>query len=174
MLSFVGRHRDMTSIAEIQQRKEQKIDQKYDSNQRQSDAARTLQRTYRGHRARRELKGLTLTPSARWAEVRTPCSIMLFIRDANRRLGTYCRQSKKQSIKILLLRDHPADHKHPIRPTNPNSIASRPMHSSNGTVLARSHAALAATNTHPVMIQRFRPRTRRLVGERGRLRGKNA
>ncbi|KAL8839174.1 MAG: hypothetical protein Q9176_004677 [Flavoplaca citrina] len=58
----------MTSIAEIQQRKEQKIDQKYDPNQRQSDAARTLQRTYRGHRARRELKGLTLSPSVRWTE----------------------------------------------------------------------------------------------------------
>ncbi|KAI4249433.1 MAG: hypothetical protein L6R42_008991, partial [Xanthoria sp. 1 TBL-2021] len=58
----------MPSIAEIQQRKEQEVDQKYDPNRRQSDAARTLQRTYRGHRARRELKGLSLSPSARWTE----------------------------------------------------------------------------------------------------------
>ncbi|KAL8803387.1 MAG: hypothetical protein Q9182_003185 [Xanthomendoza sp. 2 TL-2023] len=60
----------MTSIAETQERKEQQIDQTYSykTDHRQSDAARTLQRTYRGHRARRELKGLSLSPSARWTE----------------------------------------------------------------------------------------------------------
>ncbi|KAL8708293.1 MAG: hypothetical protein Q9220_006768 [cf. Caloplaca sp. 1 TL-2023] len=62
----------MTSLAEIQDRKEQEIDQKYKvpqaSAETQADAARTLQRTYRGHRARRELKGLSLSPSARWTE----------------------------------------------------------------------------------------------------------
>ncbi|KAL8809743.1 MAG: hypothetical protein Q9200_003161 [Gallowayella weberi] len=60
----------MTSIAETQERKEQQIDQTYSykTDQRRSDAARTLQRTYRGHRARRELKGLSLSPSARWTE----------------------------------------------------------------------------------------------------------
>ncbi|KAL8950747.1 MAG: hypothetical protein Q9222_003244 [Ikaeria aurantiellina] len=65
----------MTSLAEIQDRKEQEIDQKYKipTNDQalvetQDDAARTLQRTYRGHRARRELKGLSLSPSARWSE----------------------------------------------------------------------------------------------------------
>ncbi|KAL8716938.1 MAG: hypothetical protein Q9225_005776 [Loekoesia sp. 1 TL-2023] len=65
----------MTSITEVQERKEQDLDQKYKNaerdasvEQRQSDAARTLQRTYRGHRARRELKGLCLSPSARWTE----------------------------------------------------------------------------------------------------------
>lgn len=65
----------MTSIAETQERKEQDIDGKYhgdaSTEQRQSDAAHTLQRSYRGHRARRELKGLSLSPSARWSEVRT-------------------------------------------------------------------------------------------------------
>ncbi|KAL9584825.1 MAG: hypothetical protein Q9203_004509 [Teloschistes exilis] len=65
----------MTSTEEIQEKKEQSIDRQYrqapDDNltdEKHSDAARTLQRTYRGHRARRELKGLTLTPSARWSE----------------------------------------------------------------------------------------------------------
>lgn len=71
-ISHESRHQDMSSIAEIQERKEQEINQKYDPNRRQSDAARTLQRTYRGHRARRELKGLSLSPSARWTEVRDP------------------------------------------------------------------------------------------------------
>ncbi|KAL8703862.1 MAG: hypothetical protein Q9201_002951 [Fulgogasparrea decipioides] len=63
------------SIAEAQEHKEQELDQKYqvvqedETTQRnQSDAARTLQRTYRGHRARRELRGLSLSPSARWSE----------------------------------------------------------------------------------------------------------
>lgn len=72
IISHESRHQDMSSIAEIQERKEQEINQKYDPNRRQSDAARTLQRTYRGHRARRELKGLSLSPSARWTEVRDP------------------------------------------------------------------------------------------------------
>lgn len=35
---------------------------------RESDAARTLQRTYRGHRERRQLKGITLDPATRWTE----------------------------------------------------------------------------------------------------------
>ncbi|KAL8918005.1 MAG: hypothetical protein Q9208_007603 [Pyrenodesmia sp. 3 TL-2023] len=65
----------MTSISEIQERKEHDIDQNHKSpsndapaTRAQLDAARTLQRTYRGHRARRELKGLSLSPSARWSE----------------------------------------------------------------------------------------------------------
>ncbi|KAL8690341.1 MAG: hypothetical protein Q9224_004425 [Gallowayella concinna] len=60
----------MTSIAETQEHREQQIDptSSYNTDQRQSDAARTLQRTYRGHRARRELKGLSLSSSARWTE----------------------------------------------------------------------------------------------------------
>ncbi|KAL8661599.1 MAG: hypothetical protein Q9202_005427 [Teloschistes flavicans] len=65
----------MTSIEEVQESRERKIDRQYRQAQdddltdkRHSDAARTLQRTYRGHRARRELKGLSLTPSARWSE----------------------------------------------------------------------------------------------------------
>ncbi|KAL8903121.1 MAG: hypothetical protein Q9207_004143 [Kuettlingeria erythrocarpa] len=65
----------MTSIAHVKERKEQDINQNHKPTdndaptaQAQSDAARTLQRTYRGHRARRELKGLSLSPSARWSE----------------------------------------------------------------------------------------------------------
>ncbi|KAL9007390.1 MAG: hypothetical protein Q9173_007327, partial [Seirophora scorigena] len=64
----------MTSITAIQERKEKAIDDCYRpdprkaSTQTDAAAARTLQRTYRGHRARRELKGLSLSPSARWTE----------------------------------------------------------------------------------------------------------
>ncbi|KAL8858013.1 MAG: hypothetical protein Q9178_005474 [Gyalolechia marmorata] len=76
----------MTSIAEAQERKEQEVNQKYESDRRQSDAARTLQRTYRGHRARRELKGLSLSPSARWAEA---------IKEANYRDLTTPRPSSR-------------------------------------------------------------------------------
>lgn len=36
---------------------------------RESDAARTLQRTYRGYKSRRELHGFSLDPSTRWTEV---------------------------------------------------------------------------------------------------------
>lgn len=36
---------------------------------RESDAARTLQRTYRGYKSRRELRGFSLDPSTRWTEV---------------------------------------------------------------------------------------------------------
>lgn len=45
------------------------------SQHRESDAARTLQRTYRGHRARRQLQGLMLDPSTRWVEVWEPLSL---------------------------------------------------------------------------------------------------
>lgn len=69
----------MTSLEETQGNKERKIDRRYKeaqddklTDESRSDAARTLQRTYRGHRARRELKGLALTPSARWSEVSRP------------------------------------------------------------------------------------------------------
>ena len=39
------------------------------NSHRESDAARVLQRNYRGYRERRQLKGLSLTPASRWAEV---------------------------------------------------------------------------------------------------------
>ncbi|KAI4171403.1 MAG: hypothetical protein LQ343_004259 [Gyalolechia ehrenbergii] len=84
----------MTSITEVQERKEQNIERKFKdihenevTNQTQSDAARTLQRTYRGHRARRELKGLSLSPSARWTEA---------VKEAKYRDLTTPRPSSKQ------------------------------------------------------------------------------
>ena len=70
---------DMTSIAEIQDKKEREVLKKYQSTEQPQDtaplqheestAARVLQRTYRGHRARRQLRGLSLDPSTRWTEV---------------------------------------------------------------------------------------------------------
>ena len=65
---------DMSSIAERQVRSERDIDSKYKEDHslqlahRESQAARTLQRTYRGHRERRQLAGLSLNPSTRWLE----------------------------------------------------------------------------------------------------------
>ena len=64
----------MSSIAETQVRKEIEIDSKYKTpqtpvpNDRESKAAKVLQRTYRGHRERRQLAGLSLDPSTRWTE----------------------------------------------------------------------------------------------------------
>jgi len=64
----------MSSIAETQTRREQEISTKYESSQpgnptdRAFRAAQVLQRTYRGHRERRQLAGLSLDPSTRWTE----------------------------------------------------------------------------------------------------------
>ena len=61
-------------IAKTQEKKEQEIDSQYGKQapnthgQRETDAARVLQRTYRGHRERRQLAGLSLDPSTRWTE----------------------------------------------------------------------------------------------------------
>lgn len=80
------------NIAQIQEWKEletlkkyKHVDQPQDANENglereQSAAARVLQRTYRGHRARRELRGLSLDASTRWVEVHAlPFDILLFI-----------------------------------------------------------------------------------------------
>lgn len=59
------------SIAATQENKQQEIDAKYNNHahdQRETDAARVLQRTYRGYRERRQLAGLSLDPSTRWTE----------------------------------------------------------------------------------------------------------
>lgn len=73
-------HSDMNSKAPIQAKKEQRILQEQnnvesaniqDLERTQFAAARTLQKSYRGYRARRELKGLNLDPSSRWLEVST-------------------------------------------------------------------------------------------------------
>lgn len=68
----------MNSVAEIQDKKEGEILEKYQSakhsqddlqlHHKESAAARVLQRTYRGHRERRQLRGLSLDPSTRWTE----------------------------------------------------------------------------------------------------------
>lgn len=60
----------MTSIAEIQDRKEAETLKKYTDTE--SQAASLLQRTYRGHRERRQLQGLSLDPTSRWTEVSPP------------------------------------------------------------------------------------------------------
>ena len=75
----------MTSIAEIQDEKEHDILKKYQTTKEPQDdtqlqhqesaAARVLQRTYRGHRERRQMRGLGLDPSTRWTEVCTLCTL---------------------------------------------------------------------------------------------------
>ena len=69
----------MDSNAKVQVKKEQEILKKYkeiqkpqdglDTESKEAAAAKTLQRTYRAHRARRELRRLSLDPTARWIEV---------------------------------------------------------------------------------------------------------
>ena len=65
----------MSHIAEVQERKEAEINAQYAHSPQkgvglnETEAATAIQRTYRGHRARRELAGLSLDPSTRWVEV---------------------------------------------------------------------------------------------------------
>lgn len=96
----------MTSITEVQEVKEQEIEQNFNkkhhseaTKQERSDAARTLQRTYRGHRARRELKGLSLSPSARWSEA---------IKEAKYRDLTTPRPASRRQTSEPLDREHPS------------------------------------------------------------------
>lgn len=56
-------------ISDIQRQKEREIDGKYASQISEHDAAMRIQKTWRGHRERRQLEGLTLDPSSRWMEV---------------------------------------------------------------------------------------------------------
>ena len=55
-------------ISDIQKRQELEIDSKYHTTEARY-AATKIQKAYRGHRARRELQGLTLDPSSRWGEL---------------------------------------------------------------------------------------------------------
>lgn len=67
---------------------------------RESDAARTLQRTYRGYKSRRELQGFSLDPSTRWTEVDAALSPPIrFLKLMNKPL----RLSKKRGIAPLRL-----------------------------------------------------------------------
>lgn len=55
-------------ISSVQQEREEATRRRYESAQ-ESDAAKLIQRAYRGHRERRQLNGLMLTPSTRWVEI---------------------------------------------------------------------------------------------------------
>ena len=68
-----------TAIAEKQAEREEEIQPKYKASSsvqpnhgnianKEKEAATSIQRTYRGYRARRELKGLSLDPASRWTE----------------------------------------------------------------------------------------------------------
>ena len=73
----------MASIADIQDQKEAEILKKYDTSDtappddstqiKEAHAAKVLQRSYRGHRERRQLRGLSLDPTTRWTEVSCDC-----------------------------------------------------------------------------------------------------
>ena len=88
----------MTSIAQIQDEKEHQVLKKYQTTRQpqadtqlqhqESAAARVLQRTYRGHRERRQLRGLGLDPSTRWTEVCT-LSTLGFLFHRLKRMGPH-------------------------------------------------------------------------------------
>ena len=59
---------NVQQIESVQRKKEEEVARKY--KQERVDAAKIIQRNYRGHRVRRELQGLNLDPSTRWVEVR--------------------------------------------------------------------------------------------------------
>lgn len=61
---------ELARISDIQVQKEQEILRRYHKHSiEEQDAAKLIQRTYRGHRARRQLSGLTLDPTSRWVEL---------------------------------------------------------------------------------------------------------
>lgn len=59
---------EIERISNVQIHKEEATREKYESAQ-ETDAAKLIQRAYRGHRERRQLNGLMLTPSTRWVEI---------------------------------------------------------------------------------------------------------
>ncbi|MCJ1352447.1 MAG: hypothetical protein MMC33_002431 [Icmadophila ericetorum] len=68
---------EIVAIAKVQERREEEILKKYNTvgdddvgaqQPEKQEAAKTIQRTYRGHRDRRQLSGLSLDPSTRWIE----------------------------------------------------------------------------------------------------------
>ena len=59
---------EIRRISDIQLQKEAEVERKYHSTA-ESEAATAIQKAYRGHRERRQLKNLTLDPSSRWREV---------------------------------------------------------------------------------------------------------
>lgn len=76
----------------MQERKEDEMERKYggassriamreDDVVAQERAAGTIQRTYRGHRERRQMQGLSLDPSTRWIEV-SEALCFLFVKQA--------------------------------------------------------------------------------------------
>lgn len=70
---------ELARISEIQIQKEEEISRKYLQHSiEEQDAARLIQRAYRGHRERRQLNGLTLDPSSRWVELMKEVSIFKF------------------------------------------------------------------------------------------------
>ena len=63
----VPTQQDVHTIDAAQREREAEVVRKYQDGA--VEAAKLIQRNYRGHRVRRELQGLSLTPSTRWVEV---------------------------------------------------------------------------------------------------------
>lgn len=59
---------DIRRISDVQLQKEQATATRYHSEE-EHDAAKLIQRAYRGHRERRQIDGLNLDPSSRWLEI---------------------------------------------------------------------------------------------------------
>jgi hypothetical protein len=72
----------------------------------QKQAAQVIQRNYRGYRERRQLQGMGLDASARWAEVRIPfkCTFCLKHLVANETTRRYATVSKHIPLTIFHLR----------------------------------------------------------------------
>lgn len=59
---------EIERISNVQIHREETTRRKYESVE-ENNAAKLIQRAYRGHRERRQLNGLILTPSTRWVEI---------------------------------------------------------------------------------------------------------
>lgn len=120
----------MTSIAEIQDEKEHDILKKYQSTKQPQDdkqlqhqesaAARVLQRTYRGHRERRQLRGMGLDPSTRWIEVRMLVGLLPLSMKADHLLQQAVKEAQYRAL------------------TTPRPRSSRPPTNAGGNNLNRT------------------------------------
>lgn len=89
----------VTEVSEEKEREDTKREEEqknFDSQaHRESDAARTLQRTYRGYKSRRELQGFSLDPSTRWTEVHAALSPRIWF---SQLMNDHLRLSRKRGI----------------------------------------------------------------------------
>ena len=151
-------HGVMSSIADVQDQKEAEILPKYanaaqpehknEVKRSETEAARILQRTYRGHRERRQLQGLSLDPTTRWTEVSKQSWTFHHMRLSQAFPPSVADGFARQSKKLNTRNSPPLVPLRPILPT----MASTGLHQKHvrlGLESARSLDEQAVMKNHP-------------------------